>query len=260
MTPSQVMGLARTRVGGVPVHCVDLDQALEVIDGFVRDRKPHYNVAINALKVVEYHKDPQVRDAVDRAHLLTADGMPVVWASRLTRGRIPGRANGTDLMEALIASAVTRGYSLYFFGATQDIVEACIRIAGGRHPGIWIAGYRNGYFAPADEPAIVAAIRESRADILFLGFGSPTKELFMRRWVEELGVPFVMGVGGSFDVYAGLVQRAPNWMQRSGLEWFHRFLAEPRRMWRRYLTGNLAFIWYVLTDAARRRVATSDPG
>lgn len=235
-------------VADVPVHAVDMRGALAQIDDFIQTRSPHYNIAINAAKVVSYRDDAALRDAVDHAHLLTMDGQSVVWAARALGQAAPARVAGVDLMQALLAHAARRGYAVYLLGAKQDVVEDCVAIAQQRYPGLAIAGHRNGYFTAAEEPAIVAAIRDARPDILFLGFGSPKKEQFMRAYYRALEVPFVMGVGGSFDVLAGRVSRAPAWMQRSGLEWGHRLLQEPRRMWKRYLVSNTRFLSLVARD------------
>lgn len=250
-------------VADVPVHATDMRGALAQIDGFIAARTPHYNIAINAAKVVSYREDASLRDAVDHAHLLTMDGQSVVWAARALGQAAPARVAGVDLMQALLAHSAARGYSVYLLGARQDVVEDCVAIATQRHPGLAVAGYRNGYFKPADEAQIVAEIRDARPDILFLGFGSPKKEQFMKAYYRELGVPFVMGVGGSFDVLAGRVSRAPAWMQRTGLEWGHRLVQEPRRMWKRYLISNTRFLSLVARDLWKHYVhpkETCSPG
>lgn len=240
-------------VARVPVNPVDMAEACARVDELVRRRVPSYYVAINAAKVVAYHDDALLRDAIDAAHLVTADGQAVVWAARLLGHRVPERVAGTDLMQALLARAAQRGYAVYFLGATDEVVRACVAKARALHPALRIAGHRNGYFEQAEEAEVVAAIRDAAPDILFLGFGTPAKEYFMRRHHRALGVPFAMGVGGSFDVFAGLVARAPRWMQRAGLEWAYRLAQEPRRMWRRYLVGNTRFLWLVGKELLARR-------
>jgi N-acetylglucosaminyldiphosphoundecaprenol N-acetyl-beta-D-mannosaminyltransferase len=246
-------------VADVAVHAVDVRGALAQIDGFIRARAPHYNIAINAAKVVGYQEDAALREAIDGAHLVTIDGQAVVWAARALGQVVPERVAGADLMEELLAHSARRGYSVYLFGASQDVVEECVARATQQHPALRIAGYRNGYFKADEEAAIVAAIRDARPDILFLGFGSPKKEYFMKTHYRELGVPFVMGVGGTFDVFAGRVSRAPKWMQRSGLEWSYRLAQEPRRMWKRYLVGNTRFLSLVARDLWKRRVHRGQP-
>ncbi|HET9624042.1 MAG TPA: WecB/TagA/CpsF family glycosyltransferase [Kofleriaceae bacterium] len=248
------MTLPIVTVADVPMHALDLPGVLAQIDGFIRARAPHYNIAINAAKVVRYRDDAALRDAVDHAHLLTMDGQSVVWAARALGRAAPARVAGIDLMAALLAHAARHGYSVYLLGARQDVVEACVARARAQHPGLIVAGYRNGYFKPEDEAAVVAEIRAARPDILFLGFGSPHKEYFMKAHYRALEVPFVMGVGGTFDVLAGRVARAPRWMQRAGLEWSHRLLQEPRRMWRRYLVSNTRFVSLVARDLWQHHV------
>ena len=245
----RVVSLAR-----VPVHAIDMLEALALVDSFIEDGGPHYNIAINAAKVVEFQRDPALREAIREAHLVTADGQSVVWAARLLGNAIPGRVAGADMMEALLAHAAQHAYSIYFLGATEAVVSACVAKATDLHPSLRIAGFRNGYFSADEEPAVVEAIRTARPDILFLGFGTPAKEYFMKRRYRELGVPFVMGVGGTFDVFAGLVRRAPQWMQHNGLEWLFRLAQEPRRMWKRYLVGNSRFIALVARELLVRRV------
>ncbi|MFT3697389.1 MAG: WecB/TagA/CpsF family glycosyltransferase [Kofleriaceae bacterium] len=219
---------------------VDMSGAIARVDQFIREGEPHYNVAINAAKVVACEDDVKLRDAVEAAHLRTADGQAVVWASKLLGEPVPERVAGIDLMQALIAHAAEHGYRVYFLGARPEIVNACVARARREHPRLNIAGARDGYFT--DDVAVVDEVRATKPDIVFLGFGTPAKEYFMHRHYRALGAPFTMGVGGSFDVYAGSVARAPSWMQRAGLEWAFRVAQEPRRMWKRYLVGNSRFI------------------
>jgi N-acetylglucosaminyldiphosphoundecaprenol N-acetyl-beta-D-mannosaminyltransferase len=241
------------RVARVPIHPVDLQAALARVDEFIAERAPHYNISINAAKVVEFQDDEAMREAIGEAHLLTADGQAVVWAARLLGRPLPARIAGSDLMEALLAHAARRGYSVYLLGARDEVVRTCVARAKARHPSLRVAGYRDGYFRRDDEAAVVAAIRAAGPDILFLGFGTPAKEYFMHRHHRALGVPFVMGVGGTFDVLAGRVARAPRWIQRAGLEWAFRLGQEPRRMWKRYLVGNTRFTWIVARELLAHR-------
>jgi N-acetylglucosaminyldiphosphoundecaprenol N-acetyl-beta-D-mannosaminyltransferase len=246
-------------VARVPVHAVDMAAALDQVDAFIEGGEPHYNVAINAAKVVAFQDDPELQEAIREADLLTADGQSVVWAARLLGQRLPGRVAGADMMEALLAHAEARGYSVYLLGAKDEVVRACVDRLSAEYPDLHIAGYRNGYFDREQERQVVADIRHAAPDILFLGFGTPAKEYFMRRNRQALGVPFVMGVGGTFDVFAGLVKRAPRWMQQSGLEWAYRLGQEPRRMWKRYLVGNTKFAYLVARDLLSRKFAPRSP-
>jgi len=246
------MTLPSITVARVPVHAVNIHDVLAAIDAFIGEGTPHYNIAINAAKVVEYQDDQSLRDAINDAHLLTADGQAVVWASRLLGAAVPCRIAGADLMQVLLEHAARKGFSVYLLGATDEVVRECVEKARSALPALRVAGYRSGYFKRDEEQDVVSAIRDTRPDILFLGFGTPAKEYFMHRYYRQLEVPFVMGVGGTFDVYAGRVKRAPVWMQRSGLEWAFRLAQEPSRMWKRYLVGNTRFVALVAREIVAR--------
>jgi N-acetylglucosaminyldiphosphoundecaprenol N-acetyl-beta-D-mannosaminyltransferase len=237
---------------GCPLAAVTLEETLDVIGGYIASRQPRQLVVVNAAKLVLMDRDPELAEIVRGADLVAADGVPIVWASKVMGTPLPGRVNGTDLMDRLIEVAPERGWRVFFFGATQEVIEAVVAKAKAHHPALTVAGYRNGYFKPEEEGEIVRQIRESNADILLIGFGTPKKEKWVHKYLHDLGVPVCHGVGGSFDVYAGKVRRAPRWMQRTGLEWFFRLLQEPRRMWKRYLVTNTIFIGKVLKGRLRK--------
>lgn len=156
------------------------------------------------------------------------------------------RVAGFDLFVRLVEEASDKNYKIYLFGAREEVVKKVKAIFERKYPTLQIVGYRNGYFTEADEPEIVKNMAESGADMMFVAFSSPKKEYWIRRYLKELNIPFVMGVGGSFDVIAGTTKRAPLWMQKCGMEWFYRFIQEPGRLWKRYLVGNVSFMIYVL--------------
>lgn len=164
----------------------------------------------------------------------------MVWGARLLGIPVPERVAGVDLFDRLLALVDAKGLPVHLLGATQEVVEQVVAVAA-RHPRLPIAGYHHGYFW-SDEQAVVDAIRRSGARLLFVAITSPRKENFINRWKAQLGVDFVMGVGGTFDVVAGKVKRAPSWMQRSGLEWAFCVIQEPGRMWKRYLATNSRFV------------------
>jgi exopolysaccharide biosynthesis WecB/TagA/CpsF family protein len=160
-----------------------------------------------------------------------------------------------DLMARLLEEAAARRFRVYLLGARREVVSALVQVLHARHPGIEIAGYRDGYFGPEEHDAIVEEIRASGAHMLFVGMPTPFKETWCERHRERLNVPVIIGVGGSFDVLAGFIKRAPTWMQSLGLEWFWRLLMEPRKLWRRYLTTNCEFIWLAGREIVVRRLA-----
>jgi N-acetylglucosaminyldiphosphoundecaprenol N-acetyl-beta-D-mannosaminyltransferase len=233
-------------------------ETLDSIELFIRSGMPHRHVAVNVNKILRVRADSGLRQIIEEADLASIDGQPVIWAARVLGGRMKGRVAGIDLMQALITRAEERGWRVYFLGATGDVLAELIARYRVRHPALRIAGYHHGYWRTEDEEkGIVEQIRMARPDILFVGVGSPTKEVFGYQHADRMGVPFVMGVGGSFDVIAGVTRRAPVWMQRVGLEWFWRFLQEPRRMWRRYLIDGIKFVSLVAREVIRGRRISS---
>jgi N-acetylglucosaminyldiphosphoundecaprenol N-acetyl-beta-D-mannosaminyltransferase len=243
----------RISVAGCPVDQISLDEVVGELCQRIDQRQRTHVIFINAAKVVRCQQSPDLRGAVERADMLLADGVPIVWASRLRRTPLPGRVNGTDLMERMLAVSTERGYSVYLLGARPEVLQRAIGEIQNRYPRLKIAGSRHGYFSEADETTIVRDINESRPDLLLIGMSTPQKELWGDRHLQSLNVPVCQGVGGSFDVLAGLTARAPLWMQHYGLEWFYRLLQEPRRLWRRYLETNCAFVRLVLVDLMASR-------
>jgi N-acetylglucosaminyldiphosphoundecaprenol N-acetyl-beta-D-mannosaminyltransferase len=217
------------------------------------------HMAVNAAKVVAMGDDAEIRDIVEGCELVTADGQAVVWASRLLGDPLPERVAGIDLMHRLIAVAADEGHRVYLLGARKDVLERAVARFRAQHPRLTVAGYRDGYFSEDEWPDVAAHVRASGADMLFVAISSPTKERFLGRYGRQLGVPFVMGVGGAVDVVAGVTRRAPVSWQRLGLEWLYRLLQEPRRMFKRYAATNTRFVGMVAAAWwDRRRRARSD--
>ena len=234
----------RRKLFGVTVDLVDMDEAVsgccDAIEGF----RPTQHVVLNAGKVVLMRDDPSLARIVAECETVHADGMAVVWAGRLLGVPFPERIAGIDLMQRLLHRAEREAWPVFFLGAHPDVLTLFQDNVQQRFPGLKIAGARNGYFENDSEVAL--EIAASGARLLFVGMPSPRKERFLHEQRAALGNLFAMGVGGSFDVLAGKVRRAPGWMQRVGLEWLYRLLQEPGRLWRRYLVGNLRFVWIVL--------------
>ena len=191
--------------------------------------------------------DKQLRRIVNLCPLINADGASVVWAAKKLGVPLKERVTGIDLFENLIKLANDKGYKIYLFGAKEEVVVKLKNMFEEQYPNLQIVGYRNGYFTEADEPEIVKDMAESGADMMFVAFSSPKKEYWVNKYLKQLNIPFVMGVGGSFDVMTGVTNRAPIWMQNHGLEWFYRFIQEPRRLWKRYIIGNWQFVKYTYT-------------
>jgi N-acetylglucosaminyldiphosphoundecaprenol N-acetyl-beta-D-mannosaminyltransferase len=180
--------------------------------------------------------------------------MSVVWALWASGQPAPERVAGVDLMARLLAAAGQHRLRVFFLGARREVVSKLVEQSRAKYPGLEVAGFRDGYFGPDDHTRIVEEIRASEADILFVGMPSPFKETWCERHRERLQVPVIVGVGGSFDVLAGFVKRAPRWVQSAGLEWFWRLSMEPRKLWKRYLTTNSQFIWFASLEIFARRL------
>lgn len=234
---------------GLNIDSLRMDQALDRCRLALHTREPLLIGVLNAAKIVNQRRDPMLRQALLDCHLLLADGQSVVWASRLLGRPLPERVAGIDLFTQLLELAHRQRHSIYLLGARPDVLAALERTIAQRWPGLRLAGSHDGYFADADAPDIAEAIRASGADMVFLGMASPKKEIFLRRFQHQLGVPVLHGVGGSFDVMAGITKRAPLGWQRLGLEWAYRLVQEPRRMWKRYLVTNSAFIALTMAEA-----------
>lgn len=242
---------------GVPIDPLTMAETLARAEHAIRTRTPLHHVVVNVAKLVSLQHDAELRRDVLESDLINADGMGVVWGARLCGHRIPERVTGIDLMIALLERCAQDGHACYFLGARPDVLERAIANLRQRLPGLQIAGYRDGYFGADEEASVVAAIRAAGADCLFVAMPSPSKERFLRRHRNRLGTSFIMGVGGSIDVIAGVVQRAPGWMQAAGLEWFYRLVQEPRRMWRRYLGTNARYLALLLRELVRSRAISA---
>jgi N-acetylglucosaminyldiphosphoundecaprenol N-acetyl-beta-D-mannosaminyltransferase len=232
----------RAQVLGCPIDRLDLSATLSAIEETIASRRYTQHMAINAAKLVAMRDDPKLGQIIDACGLVNADGQSVVWASRLLGDPLPERVAGIDLMEALLGLSEQRGYRVYILGARADVLARAIERLRERFPRLALAGARDGYFGDGEAGEVCAAIRTSRPDILFVAMSSPRKEYFLGEHGPDLGAPFVMGVGGSIDVIAGLTRRAPVAWQRLGLEWLFRLLQEPRRMFRRYAVTNARFL------------------
>ncbi len=229
---------------------------LEAVAEAVAQRHSLYQASLNAAKVVAGRRDPKARDLLAPFDLICADGMAVVWGARLLGLPALQRIAGIDLMQALLARAAQHGWRVFFLGATPEILAAMQRRLQQQLPRMVIAGTEHGYHPPDEDAAMATAIRHSKPDLLFVGMPTPRKEQFLMEQRERLGVSFAMGVGGSFDVLAGKVRRAPRRLQQAGLEWAFRLAQEPARLWRRYLVSNSRFLLLLM----RARLLGLPPG
>ena len=227
----------------IPLDVLTMDETINKIYEAVLSRKQIHHCVINASKVVKIQNDKILRESVINSDVINADGMSIVWAARFLGYKIQERVAGIDLMQNLIRLAHENKYNCFFLGAKEDVVKNVVNYYSVTYSEKIIAGFRNGYFNEKDEKKIIKKIKESDANFLFVAITSPKKEIFLNKYKDELkNINLIMGVGGSFDVIARTVKRAPKYMQDMGLEWFYRLTQEPRRMWRRYLIGNIKFL------------------
>ncbi|MGH8453030.1 MAG: WecB/TagA/CpsF family glycosyltransferase, partial [Nevskiales bacterium] len=234
---------SRVEIMGCIIDNLSMEETLQKVESFIQSDQPHQHVVVNVDKVVKASKDPDLRRIINECALVNVDGMPVVWASRLLGKSLKERVAGVDLFESLVKRAAVKGWRVFFLGGEEETVCGLKEFYRKQLPRLQVAGYRNGYWNPEEEAGVVKLVADSRPQLLFVAISSPKKERFLGRYLAEMNVPFAMGVGGAFDVAVGKVKRAPAWMQKSSLEWFYRFLQEPRRMFRRYFVDDLYFFW-----------------
>jgi len=236
---------------GVNVSRVNSVFAAAQICQWAAHKHRTYVCVAPAKTLVDAQRDPDYRAAVNAAGMVTPDGMPVVWLALAKGCKDMMRTYGPDLMQEVCKQGQSAGLRHFFYGSTKETLaklEGCLKV---RYPKIVIAGR----FAPGFQEDIaikdregVDTINHSRADILWVGLGSPKQDFWMHHHRPLLDVPVIVGVGAAFDFLSGAKPQAPIWMQKSGLEWLFRLICEPRRLWKRYLIGNSLFIYYVIKD------------
>jgi len=233
---------------GVPIDALTCDQTVALILERIEKGLPTQHMAINPGKIIRMMEDPEIRDIVRNCEVISTDGVGVYWFSKVLGEPIPERVTGIDLMDSLLGACANKGLKPYFLGAKQDVLERAVAFYQKKYPKLCFAGYRNGYFSADEEQQIAEDIGNSGASMLFVAISSPKKEQFLGRWRHVIDIPYVMGVGGSFDVVSGKVKRAPAWMQKIGLEWSYRWMQEPKRMARRNLVDTPKFVALALVS------------
>jgi len=237
---------------GTPIDDINMDEALNRIEDFVAvgrmTGKGHQIATINADFVVQSLHDTELRHILQEADMATADGMPLVWSARLLGVPLEKRVTGADMVPALAERAAQKGYSIYFLGAAPGVAEKAANILQQQYPGLKIAGIASpsAEAVRKGDPAIIAACKAAKPDILLVAFGNPKQEKWIYAHAHALGIPVMIGVGGTFDLIAGVTKRAPQWMQKSGLEWSYRLLQQPGRLWKRYTTDFFGFGYFFL--------------
>lgn len=242
----------RIKIMGCYVDNLTMEETLVEIDRLIQSGGFHQHVVVNVDKIVKANKDETIKKIINACSLINVDGMPVVWASKILGMPLKERVAGIDLFEELMKWSAEKNLNVYLLGAKEEIVQATKQKYEHIYDHKNIVGCRNGYWSDNEELSVVNHIKNAKPDILFVAISSPKKEEFLGKFQSVMQVPFAMGVGGTFDVVAGKVKRAPVWMQKSGLEWFYRFLQEPTRMFKRYFIDDMGFIVLLIKELVKK--------
>jgi N-acetylglucosaminyldiphosphoundecaprenol N-acetyl-beta-D-mannosaminyltransferase len=257
--PTILESVERVHLFGLDIHDLTMDETLQAIGEIVERRRFVFAITPNVDHTMKYRKSAPFRELYKKAGLVVADGMPLLWAARMLGTPLKERISGVDLFQRCCAFAAERGYSVFLMGGSPGAAESACEKLLERHPQLKIAGWDCPPYGFVKEPeqnrAIQEKIRQSGADILFVGLGAPLQELWMSKFGPGTGVAFAVGVGVSFSFVGGLIPRAPEWMQRNGLEWLWRLEKEPRRLWKRYLVEALPFFAMLAQAVVKRKLA-----
>lgn len=235
-----------------------MDEAASRVRSLLQSGGSHHVVTLNAPMLGRAARDEAFRRIVNGAALVTADGMGILLIGRILGVQIPERVAGVDLTDRLCAMCAQHGFRVFLFGAAPGVAEAAAEQLRERHQGLRVAGSRHGYVPAEEEPQVVAQIRSSAPDLLLVALGSPKQEEWLARHLAASGARVGIGVGGSFDVYGGRLNLAPEWIRAIGLEWLYRILREPRR-WR-VVAGIPGVILLALKERVSRRWKSTKTG
>ncbi len=252
MTP----GIRRVDVLGVGISAVNMTMALDEISRWIEIREQHYVCVTGVHGVMESQRDPELMAIHNASGLTTPDGMPMVWAGRRAGADWMSRVYGPDLMLAVLERAAERGWSSFLYGGKEGVPELLAARLADQIPALKIAGSYSPPFrslTAEEDDEIVARINASGADLVWVGLSTPKQERWMAAHLGRVKAPAMLGVGAAFDFHAGLVPQAPPWMQERSLEWFYRLTKEPRRLWKRYLRNNPAFLARIVSSPPRLR-------
>jgi N-acetylglucosaminyldiphosphoundecaprenol N-acetyl-beta-D-mannosaminyltransferase len=255
--PRVSVPLPSVQILGVPVSRITMQAALATIDAWLTRRESHYICACDVHSLMRAHADPEHLTALKSASMITPDGQPVVWTAR-SRGIVDiERVCGPDLLPALCAESVTKGWSHYFYGGAEGVASDLERHLTREFPGLRIAGVDSPPFrplTPAEQDETLARIRAAMPNILWVGLGCPKQEKWMLAQQSKLPGIVMIGIGAAFDFHTKRIERAPIWMRKNGLEWLHRLWSEPRRLWRRYLVLAPQFVVASVAETVRLRM------
>lgn len=255
--PNTKSSTEQVTILGARIDNISWEQTLEKISGLVEQKTPSYVVTPNVDHLIRFQNDADFVRIYQNAALVLADGMPLLWASKFLGTPIKEKISGSDLAPKIAELAASKGYSLFLLGGREGAAEQAAQVLISRYPGLIVAGH---YCPPmgfehdaAENEKITRLIKQASPDILFVGLGSPKQERWISRYHNEIGVPVSIGIGVTFEFIAGIVKRAPAWMQHAGLEWFWRLLMEPARLWRRYLVDDMKYFILIFKEKVALR-------
>lgn len=240
--------IPRTNVLGVGISAINMSDAVRLSDHLIRSNGCGYICVTGVHGVIEAQSDPQFRRIQNVSYLTVPDGMPTVWVGRLQGHRGMRRVYGPDFMLELCKLSAQQGYTHFLYGGRQGVAEHLSQVLTAKFPGLRVVGTFTPPFRPlnaVEEDKMIAQVRAARPDIVWVGLSTPKQERFMADYQGKLGVPLMVGVGAAFDIHTGGVRDAPAWMKGVGLQWLHRLVQEPRRLWKRYFINNPRFIWNI---------------
>ena len=243
----------RIKVLGINIDPLTMRETVDAVEQYVLGKRALHLMGVNADKINQCHTDEKIKKIVNDSGIINADGASVVLASKFLGTPVPERVAGIDLMQSLLDLSNKKGYSVYFFGAKEEVLQDMLKAFKNDYPNLIVIGHRNGYFSEDDERTIQEDIREKNPDFVFVGITSPKKEYIIQKFMDNGVNSVFMGVGGSFDVLSGHIQRAPLWMQKLNLEWLFRVANEPKRLFKRYFVGNATFIKRVLDEKRKSK-------
>lgn len=246
----------KVNILGIPIDNLSLSATMDRFVELVSQRRPCLVVTPNVDHLVNLQSDHEFREVYRQAALVLPDGMPLLWAARFLGTPIREKLSGSDVFHELCRLSAERGFRVFFMGGREGAAAAAAERMKQEHPKLQIVGLYSPPFGferdPAETKRIDAMLTEARPDVLLVGLGSPKQEKWAARNSTRLGIPLTMGIGISFEYTAGMVRRAPVWMQRAGLEWLFRLVMEPGRLWRRYLVNDPKFFWLILKQRLGR--------
>ncbi|MDM0763066.1 WecB/TagA/CpsF family glycosyltransferase [Clostridium perfringens] len=238
--------MSRINFLNTKIDNLTMNEAIEKAEELILNKKPSYVVTPNVDHIVKLETDKEFQDVYNNADLILADGMPLIWISKIKGNPIKEKISGSDFFPRLCEMAAKKGYSLFLLGAAEGVAAKAAKNLTRKYKGLNIVGtYSPSYgFEKKDEEInnIIKIINKSKPDILAVGLGAPKQEKFLYNYKDDLNVPVSLAIGASIDFEAGNIKRAPKWMQNSGLEWLYRLCKEPRRMFKRYLIDDLKII------------------